>query len=137
MDLSTEIWKLSPFILDSASIFIGVLSSWRHLYVIQTYLDKLIEWVVATMYITPNEQIFSNIMARTSYIRWHDNDVWFVLDKHVTSDILKMILRPYHDLLVVLPWYNNCRGHPEVNHGLITRLACWLIIGLIQNSNFN
>jgi hypothetical protein len=106
MDLSTEIWKLSPFILDSASIFIGVLSSWSHLYVIQayidkliiyviqtyidklilyviqTYIDKLIEWVVATMYITPNEQIFSNIMARTSYIRWHDNDVWFVLDKH-------------------------------------------------------
>ena len=82
MDLSTEIWKLSPFILDSASIFIGVLSSWRHLYVIQTYIDKLIERVVATMYMTPNEQIFSNIMARTSYIRWHDNDVWFVLDKH-------------------------------------------------------
>ena len=30
--------------------------------------------------------------------------------QNVTSDILKMILRPYHALLVVQPWYNNCRG---------------------------
>jgi len=27
----------------------------------------------------PNEQIFSYIMARTSYIRWDDDDVCFVL----------------------------------------------------------
>ena len=28
----------------------------------------------------PNEQLFSSIMARTSYIPWTDNDVCFVLD---------------------------------------------------------
>ena len=26
--------------------------------------------------------IFSNTMARTSYIRWDDNDLRFVLDQH-------------------------------------------------------
>ena len=30
----------------------------------------------------PNKQIFSHIMARTSYIRLYDDDVCFVLDKH-------------------------------------------------------
>jgi hypothetical protein len=30
--------------------------------------------------LTPNEQFFSYIMARTSYIQWHD--VHFVLDQH-------------------------------------------------------
>jgi len=31
--------------------------------------------------LTPNEQSFSHIMARTSYI-WWDDDVSFVLDQH-------------------------------------------------------
>jgi hypothetical protein len=30
-----------------------------------------------------NEQYFTYIMARTSYIRWDDDDVRFVLDKHI------------------------------------------------------
>ena len=30
--------------------------------------------------LTPNKQFFSYIMAKTSYIRWDDNDVNFVLD---------------------------------------------------------
>jgi len=28
------------------------------------------------------EQFFNHIMVRTSYIRWNDNDVSFVLDQH-------------------------------------------------------
>ena len=31
--------------------------------------------------------IYSHIMARTSYIRWNDNDVYFVLDQHDKLDI--------------------------------------------------
>ena len=29
------------------------------------------------------EQFFSYTMAKTSCIRWNDNDVYFVLDQHV------------------------------------------------------
>jgi len=32
--------------------------------------------------LTPSEQYFSHIMTRTSYIRWDDDDVLFVLDQH-------------------------------------------------------
>jgi hypothetical protein len=31
--------------------------------------------------LTPNEQMFSYIMTRTSYIQWNDTDVRFVLDQ--------------------------------------------------------
>jgi hypothetical protein len=33
----------------------------------------------------PDEQFFSYIMARTSYIWWDDNDVHFMLDQHSYS----------------------------------------------------
>jgi hypothetical protein len=33
--------------------------------------------------IAPNEQFFSNSMARTSYIIWDGSDVCFVLDQHI------------------------------------------------------
>ena len=39
----------------------------------------LSEWVIE--YQTPNEQVFSYIMSRTSYIQWNDDDVHFVLDQ--------------------------------------------------------
>jgi len=32
--------------------------------------------------LTPNEQLLCYIMARTSYISWHDDDMDFVLDQH-------------------------------------------------------
>jgi hypothetical protein len=32
--------------------------------------------------LTPNEQCFSYIMARESYIQWNNNDAHFVLDQH-------------------------------------------------------
>jgi len=37
----------------------------------------------------PNEQIFSYIMARTSYVQWcdDDDDVRFVLDQNASLDI--------------------------------------------------
>ena len=37
-------------------------------------------------YLTPNEQYFSYTMTRTSYIRWGDNDIRFVLDQHAWFD---------------------------------------------------
>jgi hypothetical protein len=36
---------------------------------------------VIVSYSTPNEQCFSYIIARTSYI-WWDNDIRFILDQH-------------------------------------------------------
>ena len=56
----------------------------------------------------PNEQFFSYIMARTSYIRWDDNDVLFVLDQHAKLDFnsvgsLKQQSAGRH---VVSLWYN-------------------------------
>ena len=39
------------------------------------------QWVIDCC-LTPNEQLISYIMARTSYLRWDDHDVCFVLDQH-------------------------------------------------------
>jgi hypothetical protein len=36
--------------------------------------------------LTPNEQLFSYIMARTSYIQCNDGDARFVLDQHAEFD---------------------------------------------------
>jgi hypothetical protein len=36
--------------------------------------------------LTPNEQFFSYIMARKSYIQWDDDDVRSVLDQHAELD---------------------------------------------------
>ena len=37
---------------------------------------------VSVCCLTPNEQFFNYIIERTSYIRWGDNAVCFVLDQH-------------------------------------------------------
>jgi len=34
----------------------------------------------------PNEQFFIYIMMRTSYIRWDDKDVHFVIEQHAQLD---------------------------------------------------
>jgi hypothetical protein len=39
-----------------------------------------IEWV-SDYCLSPNEQMFSYIMARTSYIQWNDGEFRFVLDQ--------------------------------------------------------
>jgi hypothetical protein len=39
----------------------------------------------------PNEQFFSHIMARTSYIQWNDDDICFVLDQHADLDFYSAI----------------------------------------------
>jgi predicted alpha/beta hydrolase len=39
------------------------------------------QWV-SDCCLTPNEQFFSYIIVRTSYIRWDDDDVHFALDQH-------------------------------------------------------
>jgi hypothetical protein len=44
------------------------------------------EWVSDYCF-TPNETFFSYIMARTSYIRWDDDNICFVLDQHALLDI--------------------------------------------------
>jgi len=36
---------------------------------------------VSDCYLTPNEQFFSYIMVKTSYIRWDDDEVCFILDQ--------------------------------------------------------
>ena len=38
------------------------------------------EWVSGCC-IMPNEQCFNYIMARTGYIQWNGDDVYFVLDQ--------------------------------------------------------
>jgi hypothetical protein len=52
------------------------------------YLFKLNSEWVSDFCLTPNEQFFSYIMARTSYIQWNDDDddVQFVLDQHAELD---------------------------------------------------
>ena len=41
--------------------------------------------------LTPYEQFFSDIMARTSYIRWEDDDVCFAVDQHAKLDFYSAI----------------------------------------------
>jgi midasin (ATPase involved in ribosome maturation) len=52
----------------------------------QNELDFNNEWV-SDCCLMPNEQFFSYIFERTSYIQWDDNDVYFVLDQHVLLEI--------------------------------------------------
>jgi hypothetical protein len=39
----------------------------------------------------PNEQFFSHIMVRPSYIQWNDDDICFVLDQHADLDFYSAI----------------------------------------------
>jgi hypothetical protein len=39
------------------------------------------------MFLTPDRQLFSYIMARTSYIQGNDDDVRFILDQHTYADV--------------------------------------------------
>jgi hypothetical protein len=43
------------------------------------------------MLLAPNEQFFSHIMARASYIKWDDDVVRFVLDQHAYISIFVML----------------------------------------------
>jgi hypothetical protein len=36
---------------------------------------------VSDCYLMPTQQFFNYIMAKTSYIRWDDDDIFFVLDQ--------------------------------------------------------
>ena len=42
---------------------------------------------VSNYCLMPKEQFFRDIMARTSFKPWDDNDVRFVLDQHAQLDI--------------------------------------------------
>ena len=44
-------------------------------------LFNIVGWM-SDCCLMPNEQLFSYIKARTSYIQWNDGDVFFVLDQH-------------------------------------------------------
>jgi hypothetical protein len=46
-----------------------------------TVYRLLIRWLVFN-----SEQFFSHIMARTSYIQWNNDDVYFVIDKYALLD---------------------------------------------------
>jgi hypothetical protein len=43
------------------------------------------EWV-SYYYLMPNDQFFSYILTRTSFIQWNDCDVHFVLGQHAELD---------------------------------------------------
>jgi len=60
----------------------------------------------------PNEQFFSYIMARTSFIQWNDVDVRFVLDQHAELDFL------------VLAHWNNS---PRVDMSLHSDILIWFL----------
>ena len=53
-------------------------------------LTPLGEWVIDCL-LMPNEQMFSYIMARTSYIRWDDNNLCFVLDQTCLNSIILVL----------------------------------------------
>ena len=59
----------------------------------------------------PNNQFFSHIMAKTSYIRWDDNDVFFVPNQHVYLDIL----------IVLAHWKYSRRIHMLLHSDTLTR----------------
>jgi len=42
---------------------------------------------VSNYCLMPNEQFFSNIMVRTSYIQWNDDYVRLVIDQHAKLDL--------------------------------------------------
>ena len=55
--------------------------------------------------LTPSEQLFSHIMARTSYIWWDDDDVCFVLDQYA-----------HLDFFLVLAHWNNSQWVDRLHH---------------------
>ena len=84
-------------------------SSLRHSY----HVDWLIvEWV-SDCYLTPHELFYSCTLARTSYIRWDDDDddIWFVLDQPAELDC------------VVLA---HCSNSPRVDMSLHSDTLSWL-----------
>jgi len=62
--------------------------------------------------LTPNEQFFSYIMARTSYFQWND-DVRFVLDQHAELDFY-----------MVLAHWNNSPRVDMLFHSSLLLLLC-------------
>jgi hypothetical protein len=53
------------------------------------------------MLLVPNEQFFSHIMARASYIKWDDDVVRFVFDQHAYSSIFTPLM--LHDVFSASP----------------------------------
>jgi hypothetical protein len=51
----------------------------------QNKTEMMSEWVSDYCF-TPNEQFIRYIMTRTSYIRWDDDDIHFLLDHHAYLD---------------------------------------------------
>jgi len=49
------------------------------------YHESLCQWV-SDCCLTPSQQFFSYIMARTGYFQWDDDEVRFVLDQHAELD---------------------------------------------------
>jgi hypothetical protein len=47
-----------------------------------------IQWV-SDCYLTTNEKYSTYVMVRTSYIRWYDNGIHFVLDQQAYLDLLR------------------------------------------------
>jgi hypothetical protein len=44
-------------------------------------------WAIVYLLLTPNYKFLGYIMIRTSYIRWNESDVLFVLDQHAMLDL--------------------------------------------------
>jgi len=73
------------FLVESSFNGIAFLSGWDLLVLLDvlTFIDCCC--------LTPYEQFFSDIMARTSYIRWEDDDVCFAVDQHAKLDFYSAI----------------------------------------------
>ena len=72
------------------TIFVLILNQWivkkeKEYFYSQFYLNIYIGWV-SDCCLMPNEQFFRYFMERTSYIRWDDHDVCFVIDQHADLD---------------------------------------------------
>ena len=93
------------------------------IYFIQYYMYNYIttltflEWVIDCC-LTPNEQVFSYITARTSYIWW--GDVCFVLDQH---DWLNFTVLAY--------WNNSLQADMSLHSDTLSRIRAmksWLLL---------
>jgi hypothetical protein len=91
----------------------GRLRAWRSILRHSYHVDWLIvEWM-SDCYLAPHELLYSCTLARTSYIRWDDDDddIWFVLDQPAELDCVMLA---------------HCSNSPRVDMSLHSDTLSWL-----------